>query len=90
MPDALTKHASYNNYMWVGNFGIRDDKGKAAPPRLPQNYRILVEKVPDKNELFYWNGQSILPLPIVDWVTRGGRDYAVAELNLGDPPVGWA
>lgn len=89
MPDDLTTHPDYNNYMWVGNFGLRDDKGNAAPPRLPWHYTVLVEKVPGKDKLFYWNGQEIKGLPIERQEIRDGRDYAVAKLDLGDPPVAW-
>jgi len=76
--------------MWVGNFGITDDKGKPAPPRLREHYTILVEKVSGKDKLFYWDGQKIMGLPIERQEIRDGRDYAVAKLDLGDPPVGWA
>jgi hypothetical protein len=88
IPDELLL-PPYDIYEWVGNFGIKDGQGKPAPRHLPEKYTILVEKVSGKTELFYWNGQSILPLPIEDQVTRGGRHYARAKLDLGDPPVAW-
>jgi hypothetical protein len=89
IPDMLLR-PPYDIYMWVGNFRITDDKGGPAPPRLPIPYKVLVEKVNGKDKLVYWDGQSVKPLPIEGQATRGGRKYAVAKLDLGDPPVGWA
>jgi len=80
----------YDIYEWVGNFVIIDKNRSPVHDRLPVPYKAMVEKVSGKDKLVCWDGSQIIVLERQKDAKRDGRDYAVAELNLGDPPVGWA
>ena len=91
IPDELKKHPKYDDYEWVGSFGIKDDKGNNVPGRVKMHYEVQVEKVSGKDKLVYWDGSEIIQLtPSRPDFPDGGRNYRAAQLDLGDPPVGWA
>ena len=91
IPDELKKHPKYDDYEWVGSFGIKDDKGNNVPGKVSMAYEVQVEKISGKNTLFYWNGSEILKLNKGQRDFKdGSRSYRGAQLDLGDPPVGWA
>jgi hypothetical protein len=85
-PASLVNSPDYNLYDWVGNFGLKNFKGKKAPTA----YEVQLEEKPGK-QVVYWDGEKTV---IVDGknlrdVTDGGRKYKAFSLDLGDPPIGW-
>jgi len=80
----------YDKYEWMGNFMIIDKNRNPVHDRLPESYKVMVEKVSGKEELVCWDGSKIVELKRERDAKRNGREYGVAKLDLGDPPVGWA
>lgn len=88
IPQALKNHPDYGNYDWIGNFGLKDPAGNEVSGKVRPPYIVQVAKKDGKNKLVYWDGKDILELTGSD-VRVGNRNYRAANLDLGDPPVGW-
>jgi hypothetical protein len=76
--DRLTK-----NITWSSNFGLQKKDGTPVT-RLENNKTYSIELNKNAGKLVHWNGTRVEKLPIRDL----GK-VIQADLNLGDPPVGW-
>jgi hypothetical protein len=68
---------------WVNNFGIKTKNAKAYETRVSQ-YEIHLKHV-DGAVYVYYDGKVIQPLT----VTSPVDGLVSAQLDLGDPPLGW-
>jgi hypothetical protein len=68
---------------WLNNFGMKVKGGKGYERRVPR-YSIFIKDTGKKTYVYY-DGSKILELP----VSPAGAGQLRAELDLGDPPVGW-
>lgn len=74
---------------WIGNFGIKEkDTGKKIEGKVPQKYEVEVPDVEGK-VLYYWAGNKKNKFEGQTTKTKGNKKFRTAELDLGDPPVGW-
>ncbi|HEX6305042.1 MAG TPA: hypothetical protein VFZ76_12690 [Anaerolineales bacterium] len=88
IPQALKNHPDFGKYDWIGNFGLKDAAGKEVSGKVKPPYVVQVVKKAGRNKLVYWDGQDIVELKASD-AKVGNRNYGAANLDLGDPPVGW-
>ena len=90
-PESLKNSQDWNNYEWIGNFGL---KGFSAQQAAPE-YEIQVPKNADK-DLVYWDESKQMTFKFntkdhgLKDIKVNNKDYKSAKLTLGDPPVGWA
>ncbi len=74
---------------WLGNFGIKEkDSGKKFKEKVPNKYEVEVPDVEGK-ELYFWDNGKKNKFAGQTTKTKGNKKYRTAELDLGDPPVGW-
>jgi hypothetical protein len=89
-PESLKNSPDWNNYNWIGNFGL---KGFSAKDIVPE-YEIQVPKNANK-DFVYWdeNKQKTVRFNTKEHKLKDIKvkniDYRSAKLTLGDPPVGW-
>jgi hypothetical protein len=86
-PNSLKNSPDWNNYDWLGNYGIKDSQGKKVPGDMNEDYEIHVVDRPGK-KLVYWNGSQTVEFTETAVFTDGGRSYRYAHFKLGDPPIG--
>jgi len=67
---------------WISNFGLRKPDGKFEE-KLPQGRKYQVELPTGLGKLVYFDGSSVQKL-----VGRARGNKFVADLDLGDPPIG--
>ncbi len=71
---------------WVSNFGLHHARDHSPVNRLANNkkYTVELEKKHPDGILVYYDGKQVKPLP-----TRQVGAKIQADLDLGDPPIGW-
>jgi hypothetical protein len=90
-PENLKNSPDWNNYNWIGNFGL---KGFSAMQTVPE-YEIQVPKNSNK-DLVYWDESRQKTVKFSSTNNKlkdiqvNNLDYKSAKLTLGDPPIGWA
>lgn len=90
-PDSLKKSPDFQNYNWLGNFGLREKtSGRQAGRTVEADYEIQVEKRAGQ-KLVYWDGSQTVEFTSARHGLKDvpGTNHLSAKLNLGDPPVGW-
>lgn len=88
IPQELRNHPDFGKYEWTGNFGLKDAAGNKVSGKVKSPYVVQVAKKSGRNKLVYWDGSNIVELTASD-AKVGNRNYRAANLDLGDPPVGW-
>ncbi|MBC8504235.1 MAG: hypothetical protein ISR58_08230 [Anaerolineales bacterium] len=84
LPDGLDPSIN-----WIGNFGIKENEtGTKIKGKVPNKYEVEVPDVEGK-ELYFWDKGKKNKFAGQATKTKGNKKFRTADLDLGDPPVGW-
>jgi hypothetical protein len=90
-PASLKNSPDFSEYEWVGNFGLKDNRGNVLTGKLGTAYEVQVLRR-DGKKLVYWDGSKTVEFTSAHGlkdVQDGNQNYKAVNLDLGDPPFGW-